>query len=144
MIEQLQENQLAFTEGLNKNRLAITSGFDKMDEVKRSDLLQLPFYGDVEEAEDSEEDKTETEKNSDLYFNENTKFKISNKDLLFITGLQKYNKEGWEEIKRKDLEELETEYGFLIQDKYEIVFLGEPEFKILKVKKNEEKEQEQE
>ena len=37
LIKQLQDNQLALTEGLNKNRLAITSGFDKMDEVKRWD-----------------------------------------------------------------------------------------------------------
>ena len=32
------------TEGLNKNRLAITSGFDKMDEVKKWDLQQLPGF----------------------------------------------------------------------------------------------------
>ena len=35
MIKQLQENQLALTEGLDKNRLAITQGFDKMDEIKK-------------------------------------------------------------------------------------------------------------
>ena len=49
MIKQLQENQLASTEGLNKNRLAITSGFDKMDEVKRWDLQQLPGLEAIEE-----------------------------------------------------------------------------------------------
>ena len=38
MIKQLQENQLALTEGLDKNRLAITQGFDKMDEIKKWDL----------------------------------------------------------------------------------------------------------
>ena len=92
LIEQLQENQLALTDGLNKNRLAITSGFDKMDEVKRSDLLQLPFHSDVEKAKESEEYKTENEKEYDLYHNENTKFKISNKDLYFITGLEKKEK----------------------------------------------------
>ena len=42
LIKQLQDNQLALTEGLEGNRLAITSGFDKMDEVKRWDLSQLP------------------------------------------------------------------------------------------------------
>ena len=143
LIEQLQENQLALTEGLNKNRLAITSGFDKMDEVKRSDFLKLPFHSDVEKAKESEEYKTETEKDYDLFHNENTKFKISNKDFYFITGLEKYNKGGWEEIKRKDLEELEDEYGFLIQDKYQIVFIGDPEFKMLAVNKIEEEKQEQ-
>ena len=44
LIKQLQDNQLALTEGLNKNRIAITSGFDKMDEVKRWDLSQLPGF----------------------------------------------------------------------------------------------------
>ena len=34
LIKQLQENQLALTEGFEGNRKAITSGFDKMDEVK--------------------------------------------------------------------------------------------------------------
>ena len=117
LIEQLQEYQLALTEVLNKNRLAITSGFDKMDEVKRSDLLQLPFHSDVERGKESEEYKTENEKDYDLYHNENTKVKISNKDLYFITGLEEYNKKGWVEIKRKDLEELENDYSFLSQDK---------------------------
>ena len=145
LIEQLQENQLALTEGLNKNRLAITSGFDKMDEVKRWDLSQLPGLEAIEEPEkESKEYKTEEEKKYDLFDNENTKFKISNKDLFYITGVEKYNKEGWEEIKRKDLEELQDEYDFLIKDDYEIVFIGDPEFKILAVKKKEEEKQEQE
>ena len=142
IIEQLQKNEKALTEGLNKNRLAITSGFDKMDEVKRWDLQQLPFQAIEEPEKEPEKDKTE-EKNYDLYENENTKFKISNKDLYFITGLEKYNKGGWEEITRKDLNDLEDEYGFLIQDKYEIVFIGVPEFKILAVNKFEEEKQEQ-
>ena len=43
MINQLQENQKVLTEGFEGNRLAITSGFDKMDEVKRLDLDQLPL-----------------------------------------------------------------------------------------------------
>ena len=42
MIEQLQKNQKALTEGLDKNRLAITSGFDKM-EVK-----QVPGFQAIE------------------------------------------------------------------------------------------------
>ena len=42
------------------------------------------------------------------------------------------------------MEELENDYSFLIQDKYEIVFIGDPEFKILAVNKFEEEKQEQE
>ena len=49
MIKQLQENQLALTQGLNRNRLAVTEGFDKMDEVKRWDLTQLPGFEAIEE-----------------------------------------------------------------------------------------------
>ena len=59
MIEQLQKNQKALTEGLNKNRLAITSGFDKMDEVKRWVLQQLPGYKAIEEPEEDRESITE-------------------------------------------------------------------------------------
>ena len=44
LIEQLQKNQLALTQGFEDNRKAITSGFDKMDEVKKWDLEQLPGY----------------------------------------------------------------------------------------------------
>ena len=59
MIEQLQKNQKALTEGLNKNRLAITQGFDKMDEVKKIDLQQLPGYEAIEEPEEDRESITE-------------------------------------------------------------------------------------
>ena len=45
------------TEGLDKNRLAITSGFDKMDEVKKWDLQQLPGYEAIEEPEMEESKK---------------------------------------------------------------------------------------
>ena len=51
MIKQLQENQLALTEGLDKNRLAITQGFDKMEEVRRSDLDQFPGIEAIEHPE---------------------------------------------------------------------------------------------
>ena len=57
LIKQLQDNQLALTEGLDKNRLAITSGFDKMDEVKRWDLQQLPGFEAIEEPEEDDETK---------------------------------------------------------------------------------------
>ena len=55
LIEQLQKNQLALTEGLEGNRKAITSGFDKMDEVKKWDLEQLPGFEAIEEPEEESE-----------------------------------------------------------------------------------------
>ena len=51
LIKQLQENQLALTAGFEGNRKAVTSGFDKMDEVKKSDILQLPGYEAIEHPE---------------------------------------------------------------------------------------------
>ena len=51
LIKQLQENQLALTEVLEGNRKAITSGYDKMDEVKKSDILELPGYDAIEHPE---------------------------------------------------------------------------------------------
>ena len=51
LIKQLQDNQLALTAGFEGNRKAITSGFDKMDEVKKSDLLNLPGYEAIEHPE---------------------------------------------------------------------------------------------
>ena len=51
LIDQLQKNQLALTEGFEGNRKAITSGFDKMDEVKKWDLQQLSGYEAIEEPE---------------------------------------------------------------------------------------------
>ena len=50
LIKQLQDNQLALSEGFESNRKAITSGFDKMDEVKKWDLQQLPGYESTLEA----------------------------------------------------------------------------------------------
>ena len=63
LIKQLQDNQLALTKGFEGNRKAITSGFDKMDEVKKWDLQQLPGYDAIEEPEkeDEDEDKDEDE-----------------------------------------------------------------------------------
>ena len=54
LINQLQENELALTEGLDKNRLAITRGFDKMDEIRRSDVKELPGFEAIEQGEDEE------------------------------------------------------------------------------------------
>ena len=49
-IAQLKANQLTLTQGLNQNRLAITEGFDKMDEVKKWDLAQLPGFEAIEDT----------------------------------------------------------------------------------------------
>ena len=51
LIKQLQENQLALTQGFEGNRLAITSGFDKMDEDKKMGFEQIP---DLEAIEDEQ------------------------------------------------------------------------------------------
>ena len=61
LIKQLQDNQLALTEGLDKNRLAITSGFDKMDEVKKWDLQQLLGYEATLDAIEEPEKEDEAE-----------------------------------------------------------------------------------
>ena len=53
-IEQLKKNQLALTQGLNQNRLAITEGFDKLDEVKKWDLAQLPGFEAIEETKEDD------------------------------------------------------------------------------------------
>ena len=66
LIKQLQDNQLALTEGLEGNRKAITSGFDKIDEVKRWDLSQLPDFeatlNAIEEPEKEDEAEDVKEK----------------------------------------------------------------------------------
>ena len=53
-IAQLKANQLALTQGLNQNRLAITKGFDKMDEVKKWDLAQLPGFESIDEPKEDD------------------------------------------------------------------------------------------
>ena len=53
-IAQLKKNQLALTQGLNQNRMAITEGFDKMDEVKKWDLAQLPGFEAIEEPKEDD------------------------------------------------------------------------------------------
>ena len=65
-IEQLKKNQLTLTQGLNQNRLAITEGFDKMDEVKKWDLAQLPGFEAIEEPKEDEGPKIAKFKAEDL------------------------------------------------------------------------------
>ena len=105
LIDQLQNNQIAVTEGLNKNRLAITSGFDKMDEVKRWDLSQLPGYestlGMIEEPEIEEE--------------EETIYKIFSNDVYKLLGEESRITENGEKlnpIKKSVLEELTKDKRF--------------------------------
>ena len=64
LIKQLQENQLALTAGFEGNRKAITSGFDKMDEVKKWDLEQLPGYEATLDVDEESEKKDEGEEES--------------------------------------------------------------------------------
>ena len=85
LIKQLQDNQLALTEGLDKNRLAITSGFDKMDEVKRWDLQQLPGFEPTEEPEEDDETKKTI-----FSFNVNDPYKITHRVLNKIIGEEIY------------------------------------------------------
>ena len=65
-IKQLKANQLALTQGLNQNRLAITEGFDKMDEVKKWELAQLPGFEAIEEPKEDEGAKIAKFKLEDL------------------------------------------------------------------------------
>ena len=53
-IAQHKANQLALTQGLNQNRMAITEGFDKLDEVKKWDLAQLPGFEAIEEPKEDD------------------------------------------------------------------------------------------
>ena len=86
LIKQLQENQLALTAGFEGNRKAITSGFDKMDEVKKWDLEQLPGYEAIEdEPEKEEEDEEESEKEEE---DEEEKIKILEKKIVETTQLR--------------------------------------------------------
>ena len=110
LIKQLQENQLALTQGFEGNRKAITSGFDKMDEVKKWDLQQLPGYEVIEEPEKEEEEEIEPV----FYW-------ITKNDLKLIEGEDesKLTKDGEEliEIEENLLYELLSK-DKLNQDKY--------------------------
>ena len=95
LIKQLQDNQLALTAGFEGNRKAITSGFDKMDEVKRWDLQQLPGYeatmDAIEEPEKEDEsiEINEKIKISDKLIDETTKTRDN-----FIDLAKKAKEEG--------------------------------------------------
>ena len=110
LIEQVQKYQLALTQGFEGNRKTITSGFDKMDEVKKWDLQQLPGFEAIEEPELSEEKEPLSEGN----------YSMANDDLFYLTGLEEYNESGTSKITLKELKDLEDKYAFLIKDDYKI------------------------
>ena len=85
-IEQLKKNQLALTQGLNQNRMAITEGFDKMDEVKKWDMAQLPGFEAIEEPKEDEGPKIAKFKAEDLNRN------LMNKKAQDILKTSEYHK----------------------------------------------------
>ena len=124
LIKQLQENQLALTAGFEGNRKAITSGFDKMDEVKKWDIEQLPDFEAIEHPE--MEKKKEPEREDDETF-----FRITGNDIYRLKGQESRIKESEEKIykiEERFLEELLEDYN---KDKYEIDI--KPNTKIVKV-----------
>ena len=108
LIKQLQDNQLALTAGLEGNRLAITQGFDKMDEVKRWDLNQLPGFEaieypeepeEIEESEEPEEiEESEEAKKSLFSINSSELYKITNRVLNKLIGEEIYPDDNEEEV----------------------------------------------
>ena len=122
LIKQLQDNQLALTEGLDKNRLAITSGFDKMDEVKRWDLSQLPGLEAIEEPEEEPEEESKE-----------TLYRISYNDIYRLRGQEfriKESEKNIYKIKESHLKELLSNENF-DKEKYEVVI--DPNTKLVKV-----------
>ena len=73
MIKQLQANQLALTQGLNQNTLAITEAFDKMDEVKRWEMRQLPGFPAIKDSQEKTEDKEEMDEKEEKGTSSSTK-----------------------------------------------------------------------
>ena len=121
LIEQLQKNQLALTEGFEGNIKAITSGFDKMDEVKKWDLEQLPGYEAIEEPEEKKEEPEEIEEE----YGEEPSFLISYNDIYRIQGREKKINRDDEElvrIKKGLLDEYLSEGNF-DKDKYDLKFI---------------------
>ena len=95
LIKQLQDNQLALTDGLQANRLAITQGFDKMDEVKRWDLSQLPDFEAIEYPKEIEEPE-ETEKTI-FSINDSDPYKITHRVYNKLIGAEIYPDDNEEE-----------------------------------------------
>ena len=102
LIKQLQENQLALTEGLDKNKLA----FDKMDGVKKWDIEQLPGYEAIEEPEmEEDEDEDEDEDEPKITIDEYIK-KIKNKITVYNELFKGAEEEGYTKLKDKYLKKI--------------------------------------
>ena len=99
-IAQLKKNQLALTQGLNQNRMAITEGFDKLDEVKKWDLAQLPGFEAIEEPKEDEEVLPSTSEEGSRI----AKFKPEDLD-RYLT-----NKEAQDILKVNEYHKLPSEY----------------------------------
>ena len=126
LIKQLQENQLALTAGFEGNRKAITSGFDKMDEVKKWDIEQLPGYEAIEEPEIEEEEEPEIEEEEKpkiirKTFDEYTK-EIKD-EISFMNKLARKGEEGDIILKDsylKKINRLEEKYQKLLKEREEL------------------------
>ena len=93
-IAQLKKNQLALTQGLNQNRMAITEGFDKLDEVKKWDLAQLPGFEAIEEPKEDEGPKIAKFTREDL---DRNLMKKEAQDILKVNEYYKLPSEYFEE-----------------------------------------------
>ena len=91
-IAQLKANQLALTQGLNQNRLAITEGFDKLDEVKKWDLAQLPGFEVIEEPKDEEVLPSTSEGKIAKFTPEDLDRNLMNKETQDILKVNEYYK----------------------------------------------------
>ena len=135
LIDQLQKNQLALTEGLNKNRLAITSGFDKMDEIKKWDLKQLPGYEAIEEPKEKESEAIEEPEG--IEDDENLEYNLSINDFRIINGIEPdYQDPEGEKllpISKRNLDAILNQ-GSFNQNKY-ILKIIDPNKRLLKVMK---------
>ena len=129
LIKQLQDNQLALTDGLQANRLAITSGFDKMDELKRWDLQQLPGFEAIEKPEDIEEPK-ETEKTI-FSINESEPYKITHRVYNKLVGAEIYPDDNEEET--MSLKDIRNIYKNSPTDKSRYILMYDPDTKEIKL-----------
>ena len=94
-IAQLKANQLALTQGLNQNRMAITEGFDKLDEVKKWDLAQLPSFEAIEESKEDDGVLPSTSEEGPKiakFTPEDLDRNLMNKEAQDILKLNKYHK----------------------------------------------------
>ena len=81
LIKQLQENQLALTQGFEGNRLALTSALDKMDTVNKWELSQLPGFEAIQEPEKDEDEAEDEDEDED-----DTTYQIRLNDIKVIRG----------------------------------------------------------